>query len=82
MYLSVKGIEKIYQGQEVLSDISFSVDEGQKIALVGRNGIGKSTILKIIAGIEKADSGSVVFASGKVATYLPQEINLNEKEQE
>ena len=47
MLLSVREIEKRFGGEQVFSDISFTLDEGHKVALVGRNGAGKSTLVKI-----------------------------------
>ena len=74
MLLSVKDIEKGYGTETLFSGISFNIDEGHKVALVGRNGIGKSTIMKIIAGLEDSDSGTIKLTSGKKVAYLPQEI--------
>ena len=74
MLLSVQEIEKRYGGERVFSDVSFTLDEGHKVALVGRNGSGKSTVMKIIAGLEEPDSGTVVLTSGRTVSYLPQEV--------
>lgn len=74
MLLSVQGVGKRYDGEQVFSDLSFVLDEGHKVALVGRNGAGKSTLLKVIAGLETLDAGDVVVTSGRTVSYLPQEI--------
>ncbi len=74
MLLKVNGIEKQYNSEVLFSDISFTVDEKQKIAFVGKNGVGKSTILKIIADIKKPDSGLIEVSKGKKVSYLPQDI--------
>lgn len=58
--LSLRGIEKSFGDQRVLSQIGFDVAEGEFIALVGPSGCGKSTLLRIIAGLERADHGAVV----------------------
>jgi len=58
-YVSVEGLTKSYGIQPLFSNISFHIEEGDKIALVARNGTGKSTLLKILAGIETADDGKV-----------------------
>jgi ATP-binding cassette subfamily F protein 3 len=71
--LTVQGLSKRYATEEVFTDVSFSVDAGERVALVGVNGAGKSTILRIIAGLEHADAGSVILARGLRVTYLPQE---------
>ena len=74
MLVSVREIEKRYGSEQIFSDISFTLDEGHKVALVGKNGAGKSTIMKIIAGLEEASSGSVTITNGRTLSYLPQEI--------
>lgn len=58
-YVSVEGLTKSYGIQPLFSDISFHIEEGDKIALVARNGTGKSTLLRILAGKETADDGKV-----------------------
>ena len=75
---TLKHICKSYGTLNVLSDISFSLTNGQKVALVGSNGVGKSTLLKIIAGIEKPDSGSIEFPNDVSIGYLPQEIDISQ----
>lgn len=57
----------------LFADISFGIDEGDKVGVVARNGTGKTTLLRIIAGDESADSGSVVRRNGLRIGYLPQE---------
>ena len=56
--LRVVDVSKSYNGKDVLNNISFSLDEGEKAGIIGLNGIGKTTLLKIIAGDEKPDSGN------------------------
>jgi len=58
--LRVENISKSYNGKDVLNDISFSLDEGEKAGIIGLNGIGKTTLLRIIAGEEKPDSGKII----------------------
>ena len=81
MLLSVREIEKRFGGEQVFSDISFTLDEGHKVALVGRNGAGKSTLMKIIAGLEEADSGTMKMTSGRTVSYLPQEVAAGDTDQ-
>ena len=78
MLASIKGIYKQYNSEVLFSNISFTIEEGHKIALVGRNGIGKSTLIKIIAGVEDPDNGSVSLSEGRTLAYLPQEIPIGE----
>ncbi len=63
-YLSVEQLSKSYDEQALFTNITFGINQGQKIALVGKNGCGKSTLLKIIAGFEAPESGKVVFRKG------------------
>ena len=78
MLVSIQSLEKRYGSETVFGDISFTLDEGHRVALVGKNGAGKSTIMKIIAGREDADSGSVVLTKGKRVAYLPQEVRRDD----
>lgn len=70
--LQVHAITKSYGARLVLSDITFSLQRGQRLGLVGANGSGKSTLLKIIAGEIEADAGRVQLGSGIALGYLPQ----------
>jgi len=54
-YLSIEKIAKSYGIKQLFKDISFGIDKGQKVALVAKNGTGKSTLLKVICGKETAD---------------------------
>ena len=78
--LTVKNIRKIYGTQRVLEKVSFSVGEGQKIALVGQNGAGKSTLLRIIAGLEQPDRGEMLKPNRVLIGYLPQEVTAESDE--
>ncbi len=71
--LSVENLTKSYGDRMLFADITFGVDEGDKIGVVARNGTGKTTMLRIIAGDESADSGTVVCRNGLRIGYLPQE---------
>lgn len=71
--LTLKNIRKNYGTVRVLEKVSFSIGEGQKVALVGQNGVGKSTLLKIIAGIETPERGTIQKPNRVLVGYLPQE---------
>jgi len=75
--LSAQNLCVSFGEQVVLDNASLSVHEGDCIGLVGRNGTGKSTFLKIIAGQNEADSGEVVKRTGLALGYLPQEFLLD-----
>ena len=77
--ITLQNINKDFGIKEILRDGSFSIEEDDKVGLIGVNGSGKSTLLKAIAGIESFDSGTVTVKSGTKIVYLPQQPNLNEK---
>jgi len=64
--LYISGIEKRFGGRTVLSAVSLRVGAGEYVAVVGESGVGKSTLLNIIAGLEQPDAGEVVFADSNV----------------
>ena len=70
--LSVKNISKSYDGHQVLNDITFTVDKDDKIALIGPNGIGKTTLCEIIVENQKADSGDIHWGATIQNSYFPQ----------
>lgn len=72
LLLDVNKLSKNYGYEQLFEDVSFSLNEGESIAIIGPNGCGKSTILKIIAGIETADSGTVNLKKGSKIAYLDQ----------
>jgi ABC transport system ATP-binding/permease protein len=76
--ITLQNIKKDFGIKEILRDGSFSIEEQDKVGLIGVNGSGKSTLLKAIAGIETFDSGIVTVKSGARIVYLPQQPNLNE----
>src|SRR3954469_13418032 len=67
---SVRGLSKSFKGVRVLEDVSFDVAEGEALVLLGASGSGKTTILRVIAGLERPDSGSI-HLHGKDVTDLP-----------
>ena len=70
--ISINNITVAFGGFALLDDISFHVSDGEHIALVGKNGAGKSTILKLIAGVEHPTSGSIMKPKEQTVGYLPQ----------
>jgi macrolide transport system ATP-binding/permease protein len=76
--LVVSTISKSYHSQPVLNDLSLTLVEGSRVGLVGANGVGKSTLLKIIVGQVEADSGGVQLYAGRRMGYLAQTIQAAE----
>ena len=70
--LTIENVTKSYTEKVLLNDVSFSLNEGEKVGIIGINGTGKTTLLKIIAGIEEADTGKVTKANHVIIRYLPQ----------
>lgn len=77
--IDVNNISVSFGGTTLFSDVSFSINENDKIALMGKNGAGKSTLLKIIAGVGKATSGHVSGPKDAVIAYLPQHLLTEDK---
>lgn len=75
---TLRSIKKDFGIKELLTDASFSLDEGDKVGLIGTNGSGKSTLLKMIAGLESIDSGDRWVNPGSKIVYLPQQPDLDE----
>ncbi|MFT3672317.1 ABC-F family ATP-binding cassette domain-containing protein [Aestuariivirga sp.] len=73
LLLNLQDIHLTFGGKPVLEGVSLMLSEGERIALVGRNGTGKSTLLKIVAGMIEQDSGERFFQPGTTVRYLPQE---------
>lgn len=70
--LSAEGISKSYSEKILFNDASIGISEGEKIGLIGINGTGKSTLLKILAGIENPDTGRIIKGNSFKIEYLPQ----------
>ncbi len=73
MFIQLSHISKSFNGQGILKDVTLTLNDGDRVALVGKNGSGKSTIFKLIAGIEEPDDGTISLLP-KVTTvyYVPQ----------
>src|SRR5580692_7024249 len=66
-----------YNQRTILDSATLGIDEGDRIGLVGRNGCGKTTFLKILAGLQSPDSGEISRQRDLVASYLPQDFMLD-----
>ena len=77
MLLACQNISKSYGVVDILKDVSFHIEDKEKIAIVGINGSGKTTLLKIIMGEETADSGQVVVAKDTTIGYLSQHQDIS-----
>ena len=71
--LTLENITKAFGERKVLDEVSFFLQENEKVVVLGINGTGKSTLLKIMAGMEEPDEGNVICASHVVLLYLPQQ---------
>ena len=77
MILSVHGLNKSFDGKDILRDASFHVENNEKVAIVGINGAGKTTLLKLILGELSPDDGDVTFAKDVTVGYLAQNQNID-----
>ena len=78
--LTVENMTKAYGERKLFSNASFFLEEGEKAGIIGINGTGKSTLLKIIAGLEEPDEGRVIMANHCMVRFLPQNPRFGEKE--
>ncbi len=78
--LKISDLSKGFDGKTIFSDLNFTVRNGDRIAIVGDNGTGKSTLLKIILQKIQADNGKIVRADGLRPAYLPQEVKFTNPE--
>lgn len=76
--LSLENITHSYTERKLFDETSFYLHEGEKVGVIGINGTGKSTLLKIMAGLEVPDEGEVIKASNLMIHYLPQNPQFNE----
>ncbi|WP_353095411.1 ABC-F family ATP-binding cassette domain-containing protein [Tissierella praeacuta] len=75
--ISIENLSKAYSEKQLFKDINFGINDGDKIGLIGVNGTGKTTFLKIIAGIEEPDCGRVIKGNDVNIEYLPQDIDFD-----
>lgn len=78
--LNVENVSKIFGEKQLFENVSLGVNKGDKIGIIGVNGTGKSTFLKIVAGLEEADSGQVVKGRDVTVSYLGQKPDFHEKD--
>jgi ATP-binding cassette subfamily F protein uup len=77
--LTLRSVRKDFGIKEILKEASFSLEQGDKVGLIGTNGSGKSTLLKLIARLEPIDSGEIWVNSAAKIVYLPQQPDLEEE---
>jgi ATP-binding cassette subfamily F protein 3 len=75
--IGANNLSKSYGAVDIFSNLSFSIPHGSRLALVGPNGIGKTTLLRVLVGIEEASNGTVTRAKNLKIGYLPQEAEFN-----
>ncbi|MDR7855845.1 ABC-F family ATP-binding cassette domain-containing protein [Tissierella sp.] len=75
--IAIENLSKAYSEKQLFNNINMGIDDGDKIGLIGINGTGKTTFLKIIAGIEESDTGKVIKGSNVNIEYLPQDIDFD-----
>ena len=73
--VTVEQLSKGYDGHSVINNFSMTVDAGQKVAIIGANGVGKSTLLRLLAGDLKPDSGSVKWSDAADLGYMAQDVS-------
>lgn len=77
--ISLDSISINFGGRELFNNLSFVINPKDRIGLVGKNGVGKSTLMQIIIGHRKPDTGGISIQDGKTIGYLPQEINVTSR---
>lgn len=79
-YIKCRKSKQNLWGKQLFDEVTLGVNKGDKIGVIGVNGTGKSTFLKIIAGLEEADAGQVVKGKGVTVAYLEQKAQFPEKD--
>ena len=77
--IKCKNISKSYNGKDILNNISFSINEKEKIGIIGHNGVGKTTLLRIISGEEEPDTGEMLREENILIGYFKQEFTIHEE---
>ena len=78
--VKINQVSKSYSGKEILNKVTLEINDNNKIAIIGNNGTGKSTLLKILAGKEMPDEGTIENPEEKRVLYLPQEIHIKKSD--
>ena len=74
--LNIEHVSKVFGEKTIFDDVSFGIQEGDKIGIIGINGTGKTTLLRMIAGVEEPDSGQIIKQNGIRLAYLSQHPSL------
>ena len=77
--IKCKNISKSYNGKDILNNISFYINEKEKIGIIGHNGVGKTTLLRIISGEEEPDTGEILREENILIGYFKQEFTIHEE---
>jgi ABC transport system ATP-binding/permease protein len=77
--ITIESLSKSYNNKMLFDNISLGINEGDKIGLIGINGTGKSTLLKVIAGVKKQDEGNIIIVNKARIEYLPQNPDFEEE---
>ena len=72
--VALRDIHLGFRGPPLLDGVDCHIEEGQRIGLLGRNGAGKTSLMRLVAGVLKPDGGSIVLAPGCLIAYLPQDV--------
>src|SRR3990170_1063869 len=77
--ISLQEINLAFGGPLVFDKLSLQLEPGQRVVLLGRNGVGKTTLMKVMAGKVEIDRGEIIYQKGVQVTHLPQEVPLDIK---
>src|SRR5262249_61782056 len=77
--LQLRGIVKAYGARTILDGLDVDVEPGARVGVIGPNGGGKSTLMRILAGLERPDAGEAAQRRGLVVAYLPQQVEGDER---
>ena len=69
--LNIEHVSKVFGEKTIFDDVSFGIQEGDKIGIIGINGTGKTTLLRMIAGVEEPDSGQIIKQNGRIYGVVP-----------
>ncbi len=75
--INIENLTKVYTERKLFDGASFSLQDGEKVGIIGVNGTGKTTLLRMIMGEEETDEGTVTTANHVVIRYLPHRMRIN-----